>query len=78
MILALHHLWIVPIWFIAPVGAVMAAAGGVAVAAAYVELLGPLPSRPWTALAVMAGVAAMLVPSIVVAERSGPIYRRAP
>ncbi len=72
--LTLHHLWIVPIWFIAPVGSVMAAAGGAAVAAAYVELLAHLPRRPWTALAVMAGVAATLVPSIVAAELRGPIY----
>jgi len=72
--LALHQLWIVPIWFIAPVGSAMAAAGGVAVAAAYVDLLPHLPRRPWTSLAVLAGVATMLVPSIVLAELRGPIY----
>jgi hypothetical protein len=72
--LALHHLWIVPIWFIAPVGSAMAAAGGVAVAAAYVDLLPHLPRRPWTFLAVLAGVATMLMPSIVLAELRGPIY----
>jgi hypothetical protein len=72
--LALHHLWIEPIWFIAPVGAVMAAAGGIAVVAAYVEVRDRLPRRPWTALAVTAGVAAMLAPSIAVAEVRGPIY----
>lgn len=72
--LALHHLWIVPIWFIAPVGSAMAAAGGVAVAAAYVDLLPHLPRRPWTSLAVLAGVATMLVPSIVLAELRGPTY----
>jgi hypothetical protein len=72
--LALHHLLIVPIWFIAPVGSAMAAAGGVAVAAAYVDLLPHLPRRPWTSLAVLAGVAIMLVPSIVLAELRGPIY----
>jgi hypothetical protein len=72
--LALHHLWVVPIWFIAPVGAVMAAAGGAAVGAAYVELLPQLPRRPLTVLAVVAGVAAMLVPSIVFAELGGPMY----
>jgi hypothetical protein len=72
--LALHHLWIVPIWFIAPVGSAMAAAGGMAVAAAYVDLLPHLPRRPWTSLAVLAGVATMLVPSIVLAELREPIY----
>jgi len=44
--LLLHHLWIVPIWFIAPVGALVAAAGGAAVGAAYEELLPHLPRRP--------------------------------
>ena len=72
--LTLHHLWIVPIWFIAPVGTAMATAGGVAVAAAYVDLLPHLPRRPWTSLAVLAGVAMVLVPSIVLAELRGPTY----
>ena len=72
--LVLHHLWIVPIWFIAPVGAVMAAIGGAAVGAAYGELLPRLPPRPWTSLWVMASVAAILTPSFVAVELSGPIY----
>lgn len=72
--LVLHQLWIVPIWFIAPVGLVMAAVGGAAVGAAYHELLPRLPPRPWMSLWVTASLAATLTPSIVVAEIYGPIY----
>ena len=72
--LLLHHLWIVPIWFIAPVGAVMAAAGGAAVGAAYGELRPHLPRRPFTTFAVMGLIALVLAPSVVIAELRGPIY----
>lgn len=41
-----HHLWIVPVWFIAPVGVVMAGAGGAAVGASYATLRPHLPRRP--------------------------------
>ena len=72
--LLLHHLWIVPIWFIAPVGAVMAAAGGAAVGAAYGELRTYLPRRPFAVGAVIGLVAVVLAPSVVIAELRGPIY----
>ncbi len=72
--LVLHDLWIVPIWFIAPVGAVMAVAGGAAVGAAYGELGPRLPRRPFTVVAVMGLVAVVLAPSVVIAELRGPIY----
>lgn len=72
--LVLHHLWIVPIWFIAPIGGVMAAAGGAAVGAAYAELLSHLPPRPWTAIVVALGIVAVLGQSIVIAELRGPVY----
>jgi hypothetical protein len=55
--LVLHALWIVPIWFILPVGLLVAGGGGLAVGWAYAELRYRLPQRPWTALAV-AGVIA--------------------
>jgi hypothetical protein len=76
--LVLHHVWIAPIWFIAPVGAVMATVGGAAVGVAYFELLPSLPRWPWTALSVMAVVAAILAPAMVVAEIRGPIYAIGP
>jgi hypothetical protein len=64
--LALHHAWIAPIWFVAPVGAVFAASGGAAVGAAYVELRPRLPGRPWTALCVIAVISSVLAPATVV------------
>ena len=70
----LHQLWIVPIWFIAPAGAVIALAGGAAVGAAYGELRPRLPRRPFTVVAVIALVAVVLAPSVVIAELRGPIY----
>ena len=72
--LVLHHLWIVPIWFIAPVGVVMAAAGGAAVGAAYGELRPHLPRRPFTIVTVVGLIAVVLAPSVVIAELRGPIY----
>jgi membrane associated rhomboid family serine protease len=49
--LVIHHLWIKPIWFILPLGLVIAAAGGLAAGWAYSELLPGLPRRPWTIFA---------------------------
>jgi len=72
--LVLHHLWIAPIWFVAPAGIVLATAGGAATGAAYAELLPHLPRRPWRNLAVLLGVSAILTPAVVVAEVRGPIF----
>lgn len=76
--LVLHHAWIAPIWFVAPVGAVLATSGGSAVGAAYVELRPRLPGRPWTALCLVGVISAVLAPAIVVAELRGPIYSLGP
>lgn len=72
--LLVHHLWIVPIWFIAPIGGVLAAVGGALVGAAYAELLPHLPRRPWTTLAVMAVIALVMLPALVIAELTGPMF----
>ena len=72
--LALHALWIVPIWFILPVGLLIAGAGGLAVGWAYAELRYRLPRRPWTALAVVGVIAVILLPAFVLAELQGPVY----
>lgn len=72
--LVLHHLWIVPIWFILPVGLVIAAAGGWAVGWAYGELLPHLPPRPWTALVMIALIWAALLPGVVLAELRQPFF----
>jgi len=72
--LLIHHVWIVPIWFIAPAGALVAAAGGAAVGAAYAELLTHLPRRPWTAVALIVVIGVVLLPAFVIAELRGPIF----
>ena len=66
--LIIHHIWIQPIWFILPLGFVIAGVGGIAVGWAYQELLPNLPPRPWTTLAVIALIVVILLPSIVLAE----------
>jgi hypothetical protein len=71
--LVLHHLWIVPIWFVAPLGSVMAGVGGGAVGASYAALRSHLPPWPWSTVAVIAVVTAMLMPAVLVAQVRGPI-----
>ena len=66
--LAVHHVWIRPIWFILPPGLLIAAPAGLAVGWAYAELRGALPARPWTHLAVLGGVGAILAPAVLLAE----------
>jgi hypothetical protein len=72
--LMLHALWIVPIWFILPVGLLVAGAGGLAVGWAYAELRWQLPRRPWTTLAVVGLIAVMLAPAVVLAELQAPVF----
>ena len=66
--LAIHHVWIMPIWFILLPGLVIAALGGLAIGWAYAEVRAGLPSRPWTHLAFLALVGVTLAPAIVLAE----------
>ena len=72
--LAIHHFWIQPIWFILPIGLVIAALGGLAVGWAYQELLPHLPPRPWTAFAVVALIIIILLPSVLLAEVRAPLF----
>ncbi len=72
--LVLHHLWIKPIWFILPLGLVIAVVGGLAVGWAYSELLTGLPRRPWTMLAWVALIGLTLTPSIVLAQLNPPLF----
>ena len=72
--LVLHHLWIRPIWFILPMGLFLASAGGLAVGWSYGELLPGLPPRPWTFPAVVALIALILAPSILLAELRPPLF----
>ena len=74
----LHARWIVPMWFILPVGLVLAGSGGVAVGWAYAELRHRLPGRPWTFLAVVGVMAVILVPAFVLAELQAPVFTVTP
>jgi hypothetical protein len=76
--LVLHALWIVPIWFILPVGLLVAGGGGLAVGWAYAELWCGLPRRPWTALAVVGVIAVMLLPAVLLAELRAPLFTVTP
>jgi hypothetical protein len=76
--LTLHHLLILPIWQMAPLGAFLAAGGGAAAGAAYGELRSHLPGAPWTPVVVVLGAALILGPAIVAGELTGPIYAMAP
>jgi len=76
--LALHALWIVPIWFILPVGLLVAGGGGLAVGWAYAELRWRLPPRPWTALAVVGLISIILLPAVVLAELQAPVFTVTP
>ena len=66
--LALHHLWIRPIWFILAPGLVVAVLGGLAIGWAYAEIRVGLPSRPWTHLAFLCLVGVTLAPALIAAE----------
>ncbi len=70
--LVIHHFWIRPIWFILPVGLVIAGLGGLAVGWSYAEIKAGLPPRPLTSLAVFALVGATLTPAILLAQLRPP------
>lgn len=72
-----HHFWITPIWFILPVGLVIAALGGLAVGWAYHELSPHLPIAPWSILAFVALIAIILAPSSILAELRQPLFTTA-
>jgi hypothetical protein len=72
--LVIHHFWIQPIWFILPIGLIISAVGGTAVGWAYRELSPGLPHRPWTALALAAFIALILLPSILLAQLRQPLF----
>ena len=72
--LVVHHLWIAPIWFITPVGLVIAALGGLAIGWSYWHLRPSLPARPLAALALFALVVAALLPGILLSFTHGPLF----
>ncbi|MBE2315867.1 hypothetical protein DVA67_007760 [Solirubrobacter sp. CPCC 204708] len=66
--LVIHHVWIMPIWFILPPGLAIAGVGGLAIGWAYGELEHRLPARPWRHVAWVCLVALTLAPSVALAE----------
>lgn len=72
--LVIHHLWIMPIWFILPLGSLVAGLGGLAAGWAYVEVQPRLPRRPWTVFAVLAGMVVILTPALLLAELRPPMF----
>jgi hypothetical protein len=63
---------------ILPVGLFVAATGGLAVGWAYAELRWRLPRRPWTALAMVGLIVAILLPAFVLAELQAPVFSVTP
>lgn len=63
-----HAIWITPIWFVLPLGFVLAGGGGMVVSWAYTELKHRLPPPPWAALALAAIVFATLLPAFALAQ----------
>ena len=66
--LTIHHFWITPIWFIFPIGLLIAGLSGLIVGWSYAEILPRLPSCPWIFLAVFGLMAATLAPALLLAE----------
>jgi hypothetical protein len=71
--LVIHAVWIMPIWFILPVGLVIAVAGGLAVGRAYAEIQHRLPPRPWRVPTLTALIALVLLPATLLAELRPPM-----
>lgn len=72
--LVIHAFWILPIWFILPLGVVIASVGGLAMGWAYAEVQHRLPKDPWRHLAVVGLISLILTPSVVIAEMRQPMF----
>lgn len=73
--LTLHALWIVPIWFVAPLGLAIAVVGGAVVSWAYLHVEPHLPARMGSRwLAIAGGAVLILTPSLVIAWAGEPYF----
>jgi len=72
--LVIHYFWIRPIWFILPIGVLIAAGGGLAVGWAYSELLPGLPPRPWSTVVLIGVIGACLAPAVILAQLRPPMF----
>lgn len=71
--LTIHYFWIVPIWFILPVGAPFACLGGLAVGWSYGEIRQRFPAARWNMLAGFGIMATTLAPALVLAQMLSPV-----
>jgi hypothetical protein len=76
--LVIHAFWIVPIWFILPMGLVIAIPGGLAVGWGYSQVADRLPSRPLRAPVLMGLIAIILLPATTLAELRQPMFALTP
>jgi hypothetical protein len=76
--LLIHALWIMPIWFILPLGLLIASTGGLAAGWAYAELRDRLPKRPWAAPAIFVMISVILLPALLLAELRQPMFTVSP
>jgi hypothetical protein len=76
--LVIHAVWIMPIWFIFPIGLVLASIGGLAVGWAYSELRNRLPRHPFTVPVFVAMVIIVLLPGTLLAEVRTPMFTFTP
>lgn len=76
--LVIHAMWIMPIWFILPIGMVLAVAGGLAVGLAYAEIKHRLPPRPWTVPSIIVLITVILLPGTLLAELRTPMFAFTP
>lgn len=71
--LLLHAVWIRPIWFVAPLGIVIAGIGGVAVGWAFADVKPSLPTGVigrWIAVGI--GAVLVLIPTMILVQLSDP------
>jgi hypothetical protein len=76
--LVIQAVWIMPIWFILPVGLVIAVSGGLAVGWAYAEIKHRLPPRPWTIPTIIVLIVIVLLPGTLLAELRTPMFAFTP
>lgn len=76
--LTIHALWIMPIWFILPMGLVIAVVGGIAAGWGYAEIKPNLPPRPWSIPIFIALTGAVLLPGTLLAELRAPMFTFTP
>jgi len=72
--LIIHHVWIMPSWFILPFGLLIAGLGGLAVGWAYFELRPNLPPHPWLLISWIALIGLTLLPAVLLAELRDPMF----